>query len=290
MAQTGKFSSKKSRPSYVMAIVGVSLVLFFLGLLGWIAINSKKLEQYFRESVEVQIFLKENALEKDKNALQTFLQAQPYTKTIKYSDKEAAKAAWRQSGGEDFIEFLENNILPTSLDLTLKSQYVQADTLQAIKKAMEANSIVSEVKYPTAVVDKLNDNVRKVSLIILAISILLAIIVIFLIDNTIRLAMFSNRFLIKTMQMVGATRWFIAKPMNIRAIINGAIASGIAIAGIFAVILFLEKWVPELQTLHDNKMLIMLFLLILFIGIAITLISTHRSVIKYLKMKLDELY
>jgi len=290
MAQTGKFSSKKSRPSYVMAIVGVSLVLFFLGLLGWIAINSQKLEQYFRESVEVQIFLRENAPENDKKTLQTFLEGQPYTKTIKYSDKEAAKAAWKQTGGEDFMEFLDNNILPTSLDLTLKSEYVKADTLQAIKKAMEANSIVSEVKYPTAVVDKLNDNVRKVSLIILAISILLAIIVIFLIDNTIRLAMFSNRFLIKTMQMVGATRWFIAKPMNIRAIINGAVASSIAIAGIFAVILFLEKWVPELKTLHDNKMLIMLFALILVVGIAITLVSTHRSVIKYLKMKLDELY
>lgn len=273
-----------------MAIIGVSLVLFFLGLLGWIAINSKKLEQYFRESVEVQIFLKENAQDKEKKALQQFLEAQPYTKTLKYADKEAAKAAWKQSGGEDFMEFLDNNILPTSFDLTLKSDYVIADTLKAIKKNLEANGIVTEVKYPTAVVDKLNDNVKKVSLIILGIAILLALIVIVLIDNTIRLAMFSNRFLIKTMQMVGATRWFIAKPLNIRAIINGAIAAGVAITGIIIVVFFLEQWVPELKTLHDTGMMIMLFFIILVVGIAITLFSTYRSVVKYLKMKLDELY
>lgn len=290
MAQIGKFSSKRSRPSYIMAIVGVSLVLFFLGLLGWIAINSKKLEQYFRESVEVQIFLRENTPEKDRTALQVFLEAQPYTKTIKYSDKETAKAAWKQSGGEDFMEFLDNNILPTSLDLTIKSDYVRTDTLQAIKKTIEANSIVTEVKYPTAVVSKLNDNIKKVSFIILGISILLAIVVIFLIDNTIRLAMFSNRFLIKTMQMVGATRWFIAKPMNIRAIINGSIAAGIAIAGNVAIVISLENWLPELKTLHDTKMLILLSLFMFIIGITITLISTHRSVVKYLKMKLDDLY
>src|ERR1700712_438453 len=156
MAQVGKFSSKKSRPSYVMAIIGVSLVLFFLGLLGWIGINSNKLVQFFRESVEVQIFLRENTPEKDKNALQATLMAMPYTKNVKYTDKETAKAEWKKSGGEDFQEFLDNNILPTSLGLTLKSEYVQADTLANIKKMIEANSIVSEVKYPTAVVDKLN--------------------------------------------------------------------------------------------------------------------------------------
>lgn len=290
MSQVGKSSSKKSRPSYVMAIVGVSLVLFFLGLLGWIGINSNKLVQFFRESVEVQIFLRENTPEKDKNALQAQLQAMPYTKAVKYTDKETAKADWKKSGGEDFQEFLDNNILPTSLSLTLKNQYVQADTLANIKKTIEANSIVSEVKYPTAVVDKLNANVRLVSIILLVVAIILGTIVIFLIDNTTRLAMFSNRFLIKTMQMVGATRGFIAKPMNIRAIINGTLSAGFAIAGMIAFILLLENWIPELKSLHDNASLVMLFLFILIVGVAISLLSTYRSVVKYLKMKLDDLY
>ncbi len=290
MAQKGKFSSKRSKPSYFMTVLGVSLVLFFLGLLGWIAINSRKLEMYFRESVEMRILIRENTQEKDRIELQNYLQAQPYTKTIKYTDKETAKADWLKSGGEDFTEFLDNNILPTSLDLTLKSEYVQADSMKAIQATINSHSIVAESSYPTAVVEKLNDNVRKVSLSILGIVILLAFIVIVLIDNTIRLAMFSNRFLIKTMQMVGATRWFISRPMDVRAIINGAIAAIIAIAGMVALIWSAERWVPGLQALHDNKLLLLLFGVMFIIGIAITLISTHRSVIKYLKLKLDELY
>lgn len=290
MAQVGKFSSKKSSPSYFMAILGVSLVLFFLGMLGWIGINSNKLVQYLRESVSVQIVLRENTPEKDKDALQAALQAMPYTRTLKYTDKETAKAEWKKADGEDFMEFLDNNILPTSFSLGVKNQYVQADSLKKIKRDIAANTIVSEVTYPTSVVDKLNANVRIASIILFSFAFILGIIVIFLIDNTTRLAMFSNRFLIKTMQMVGATRGFIAKPMNIRAIINGAVAAGFAIVGMIALIFTLENWLPELKSLHDNTSLLALFLLILIVGVAITLFSTHRSVVKYLKMKLDDLY
>jgi cell division transport system permease protein len=114
--------------------------------------------------------------------------------------------------------------------------------------------------------------------------------VIVLIDNTIRLAMFSNRFIIKTMQMVGATRWFIAKPLNVRAIINGALSAVIAIALVYGVITVAERFLPDLQALRDNGMLLLLFLALVIIGITITLFSTHRSVVKYLRMKLDELY
>lgn len=290
MAQVGKSSSKKSRPSYVMAIIGVSFVLFFLGLLGWVGINGKKLVEYFRESIEMQITLKENTPEKSKDALQAQLQAMPYTKTLKYTDKETAKKEWLKQGNEDFTEFLDNNILPTTLTITLKNQYVQADTLVNIKKFIESNSIVADTKYPTAVVDKMNANIKLISIVLLIIAIILGTIVIFLIDNTTRLAMFSNRFLIKTMQMVGATRSFIAKPMNIRAVINGAVSAGIAITAMLTFIFTLENWIPQLKGLHDNASLIMLFIFIIIIGVVISLVSTYRSVIKYLKMKLDDLY
>jgi cell division transport system permease protein len=125
---------------------------------------------------------------------------------------------------------------------------------------------------------------------LLAVAIILAIVVIILIDNTIRLAMFSNRFLIKTMQMVGATRWFIAKPMNVRAVINGAISGAIAVAAIWLLVMLAENYVPDLKTIHDNSSLVLLFLGLIILGICITVFSTHRSVIKYLKMKLDDLY
>jgi cell division transport system permease protein len=290
MAQKGKFSSKRSKPSYFMTVLGVSMVLFLLGILGWIAINGRKLERYFRESVEMRILLRENTQEKDRMALQATLQAQPYTKTLKYTDKETAKAEWIKSGGEDFTQFLDNNILPTSFDLTLQSDYVQADSMQAIQQSIAANSIVEDVSYPTAVVSQLNKNVRKVTIGIGLIALLLGVIVIVLIDNTIRLAMFSNRFIIKTMQMVGATRWFISRPMDLRAIINGSIAAIIAIVALIALIYGFESWEPTLKTLHDNKLLLLLYATMLVIGIAITLVSTHRSVVKYLKLKLDELY
>jgi cell division transport system permease protein len=132
--------------------------------------------------------------------------------------------------------------------------------------------------------------IRNISLILLGVAVIVSIIVIFLIDNTIRLAMFSNRFLIKTMQMVGATRWFIAKPMDIRALVNGAISGLLAIGGILGVIFLSEKYLPEIRALRDYTLLSVLFVVIVLLGICISFISTHRSVLKYLKMKLDDLY
>jgi cell division transport system permease protein len=133
--------------------------------------------------------------------------------------------------------------------------------------------------------------VKKTGYFLLGLASVLALIVIILIDNTIRLAMFSNRFLIKTMQMVGATRWFISKPFDQKAIINGFISAVLAIFAILIIIYGVENWwLPEIKALHDNSMLILLCLVLVIVGISITFISTHRSVIKYLKMKLDDLY
>ena len=166
---------------------------------------------------------------------------------------------------------------------------MNSDSLAAIKADLEQQTYVSDVEYPKALVDNLNKNIQSISIILLAVAILLALVVIILIDNTIRLAMFSNRFLIKTMQMVGATRWFIAKPMNIRAIINGAISGIIAIAAVVLLIIGAERILPEMKAIHDNTTLALLFIGLIILGICITLFSTHRSVIKYLKMKLDDL-
>ncbi|HZI00508.1 MAG TPA: FtsX-like permease family protein, partial [Flavisolibacter sp.] len=193
-------------------------------------------------------------------------------------------------GGEDFTEFLDNSLLPTSIDFTLKADYVDSAQLTNIKSSLAAFPAVDEVRYPTSVVGKMQRNFNIISLVLAGVAILIAVLVIILIDNTIRLAMFSNRFLIKTMQMVGATRWFIAKPLNIRAVINGAISGVIAIVLVYLVIQVAERFLPDLKALHDTGLLITLFLALILIGITITVFSTHRSVRKYLRMKLDELY
>lgn len=289
MATMGRTMSRKGSASYIMAIIGVSLVLVLLGFLGWMGINYSKLVDYFRESVPVQVFLRETTTDAARDSLLAQVKTMPYVKSYSYKDKETARREWQGMGNEDFMAFIDTNILPRSIEMNLKSEYVVPDTLKKIETTLLANSNVTDVKYPTNVVGGMTI-LRKIGFALLGVALLLAIVVIVLIDNTIRLAMFSNRFLIKTMQMVGATRWFIAKPMNIRAIINGAISAGIAIVVIWAMLLSFQQWVPELKTLHDTRLFILLCLLLLIIGVAISLISTHRSVIKYLKMKLDDLY
>jgi cell division transport system permease protein len=290
MAQFGKGSAKRSKPSYFMVILGVSLVLFFLGMLGWIVINANKLGQTFRENIEVQVYVRENISPKDSSAIVNYVASQPYTKSYEYVTKDLAKKRYLQDGNNDWATVLDKNPLPASINFKIKSDYASVDSLSRIQNDLSQNMSVSDVHYNKSLVMNLNNNISKISIILLIIAILTSVLVIFLIDNTIRLAMFSNRFLIKTMQMVGATRWFIAKPMDIRALINGLISGLIAVAGILAIIILTERWIPEIKALRDYVLLSTLFAAMILLGILISLGSTHRSVIKYLKMKLDDLY
>jgi cell division transport system permease protein len=290
MAKTGKASIKRGKPSYFMSILGVTLVLFLLGIIGWSILNANKLGNHFKESVEVTANLRGDLNPKDSIALMEYIAAKPYITKLEYINKEQAKKIFLGDGNETWDGILEANPLPNSIKFKAKEQYMNLDSLAVIQADLQQQTYISDVTYPKALVGDLNSNIRKVSIVLLIIAIILAIVVIILIDNTIKLAMFSNRFLIKTMQMVGATRWFIAKPMNIKAIINGAISGLIAIAAVFALIMLAEKFIPEMKVLHDNTTLILLFIGLIILGIFITVFSTHRSVIKYLKMKLDDLY
>lgn len=288
MAQNGKQSAKRSKPSYFMAILGVTLVLFIVGVLGWLVLNSRKLEQVIREKAAMNIYINQTTPEKDKDSLLAFVQTHNYVKTYRYIDKEEAKKEWLSQGNEN-IDFIENNILPRSVEVNFKSEFADSAHIMGFKDQLQQFSFINDITFPKEVVARFS-LLRKISLALAGIAIVLLALTVVLIDNTIRLAMFSNRFLIKTMQMVGATRWFIARPLNLRAIFNGGIAALIAITAIIMIVFSLENWVPELKALRDNKTLVLLCLVILAIGISITLVSTHRSIIKYLKMKLDDLY
>jgi cell division transport system permease protein len=289
MAQ-GKSLGKRGKPSYFMSILGVTLVLFLLGIIGWLVINANKLGNYFKENVEVGAYLRGDVNAKDSAALMDYISAKPYVMSIEFVTKEAAKIKYLGDGNENWDKVLDANPLPNSINFKVKQEYMNGDSLAAIQADLQQQTYISDVEYPKALVDNLNKNIQRISIILLAVAILLALVVIILIDNTIRLAMFSNRFLIKTMQMVGATRWFIAKPMNIRAIINGALSGIIAIAAVVVVIFGAERVLPEMKAIHDNTTLALLFGGLIILGICITLFSTHRSVLKYLRMKLDDLY
>lgn len=290
MAQFGKGLAKRSSPSYFMAIIGISVVLFFLGLLGWIVIYANKLSQYFKENIEMNVYVRENVSAKDSASLVEYLAAQPYLKSYEYITKDLAKERYLKDGNKDWGALLDKNPLPASINFKINGAYASTDSLTKIKADIVQNIAVSDVQYPQSLVSNLNNITRKISFILLAIVSVISILVIFLIDNTIRLAMFSNRFLIKTMQMVGATRWFIARPMDVRALINGALSGILAVAAIVGFIFFAENQIPYLSSLRDYVMLGALFSLMILLGICISFVSTHRSVVKYLKMKLDDLY
>ncbi len=274
-----------------MSILGVALVLFILGILGWIILNASKLENYFKGSVQVNAFIREGSKQKEIEDLRDYISQQPYARKVEFVSKEQARLNFIGEGNEDWNKVLDYNPLPASVDFYLDPVWVNRDSLAKIEQDIKKTFIVSEVKYPDAVVSNLNDVVRKIAIFLLVLSGMLCLIAIVLIDNTIKLAMFSNRFLIKTMQMVGATRWFISKPFDRKAIINGLLSAVIAIAAVFSIILIVENWwLPEIKALRDNTWLVLLFLLLIGIGIGITFLSTHRSVMKYLRMKLDDLY
>lgn len=281
---------KKGKATYLYSIVGVALVLFLLGSLGWLVINAGQLSKAFKENIEISVILNDNTRDELGIKLKEIIDQQSFTKTSQYISKEKAAEQFKKDFGEDFLQVLDYNPLYTSVNFHIHAQYMNTDSLIRIEKFIKQSNIVREVFYQKNLVDIMNSNVRRIGLVILIISLILIFSVIMLIDNTIRLAMYSNRFLIKTMQMVGATRWFIAKPFNLRSVFNGVMSGLLAIMGILLLKLFAEGWLPELKSLASAQWMIILCVSILTLGICISLLSTHRSVIKYLKTQLDDLY
>ncbi|ATL47104.1 cell division protein FtsX [Chitinophaga caeni] len=290
MAQPGKSSAKRSKPTYIYSILGTALVLFLLGILGLIVIHAKQLSDYFKESVELQVILRDTAEENDALALRDSIAAAPFAKSAEYVSKAQAAETMKKEMNEDFESLLGYNPLYASIVLIPKAQYVEQDSLKVIEETLQRYSNVREVYYQRTVVNSVIDNMKRIGLVILVLSALMAVVVIVLIDNTIKLAMFSNRFLIKNMQMVGATRWFIVKPFDIRSLINGAISGILAILGLIVLMYFADKQLPGLANLRSYFLIGLLFVGVVLIGMGISLFSAHRAVMKYLKMKLDDLY
>lgn len=282
--------TNKSKASYTFSVIGVSLVLFLLGTMGWIVINGKSLARVVKEGMAVQIDFHDNVRPESVSQLQAIIDKQPFTKKSRIISKEEALKMQNELEGEDISSFLGFNPLFASIELNLNQEYVNKDSIEKITQFIEQSNVVNRVSYPKTIVNQMNDNLRKVSIILAIISIVLILVVIVLIDNTVRLAMFSNRFLIKTMQMVGATRWFIAKPFDTRAIINGLISGVLAVVGLMVVKSAAEASVPELKALNNPVLLVVLMIGMIIAGILISFVSTHRSVIKYLKVTVDDLY
>lgn len=283
-------TGKRGKPTYFNAIMGVALVLFLLGILGWLLINGRALSRAFKEDLEISVDFHDNTSDENVKKMKQVLDKQYFVRESKVISKEEAINVENQVEGANIVDFLGYNPLFASIAFKLHEEYVNKDSLTKIKKFLMQSNVVRDVTWPNVVVEQMNNNLSKVGIILGAISFLLLIVVIMLIDNTVRLAMFSSRFLIKTMQMVGATRSFITKPFDMRAFINGFLSGLLAIVGLWGVISFANTQLPTLTLLSEPILLAILMASMMFLGILISMISTHRSVVKYLKMHLDDLY
>jgi cell division transport system permease protein len=284
------FAKTRLRGSYLTLVISVSLVLFLLGILGLVLINAKELSDYFRESLSFSVMLNDGAKEADIRMLQKDLDAKPYVKSTEYVSKEKAAAKMKEDLGEDFISFLGDNPLPSSIDVYLYAGYTSPDSVAKIEKYVLEYPFVDEVYYEESLLFLINENVRKISLFLLVLSSFLFLIAVTIINNTIRLSIYSKRFLIRTMQLVGATRSFIRKPFLIRSIYHGVIAALIAMILLMGLLYLIETEFFRMVSLESINLLLVLALVIVIAGILINVVSTYLSVNRYLSISEDKLY
>jgi cell division transport system permease protein len=283
-------ASKKTKTIYISTIFSITLVLLSLGILGLILVHAKNLSNYVKENIVLNVIVDEGAKEADVLQFQKELNANPAVKQTQYVNKELAARNLTQDLGEDFVNFLGYNPLLSTVDIYLKADYANNKSIEALKTSISKNPAVKEVIYQSSLIDMVNQNINTIGIIILAFGAILLVISIALINNTIRLAIYSQRFLIKSMQLVGATKNFIRKPFILVAILHGLIASIIAVIILLALLYYAQQEIPEIVILRNYTEFGIVFLFLVGIGIFITALSTTFAVSRYLRLKIYDLY
>ncbi|NRR89998.1 ABC transporter permease [Winogradskyella undariae] len=285
-----KYQKRKLISSYVSVVISIALVLFLLGCLGLLVINSKKVADHFKEQVVMTIYLNDTAKEVEVNQLKKSLAMADYTKDALYVSKEEAAEFMKAETGEDFMDFVGYNPLKNSIDVHLKADFVTTEQLAEITESLSNKVFIEEIRYDNDLVELMNDNVKKITFWVLIISGLFTLIAVLLINSSIRLAVYSKRFIIKTMQMVGATKRFIRRPFVWKSVQLGIIGALVALAGMAIVLYYLDLTFPELELLKNTISIAALFLGIFLLGIVITWISTFIATQRFLNLKTDQLY
>lgn len=284
------YQRRKLLNSYFSVVLSITFVLFLLGVLGLFLINGKKIASHFKEQIAMSIYLKDNAKDIEITQLQKKIQLDSATKSINFITKEEAAEKYIRDIGEDFLEFLGYNPLLNSIDINFNSNYVNTASLEKRKKEIESIDFVDEVVYDNPLVKLLDENIKKITLILLFITSIFVLIAIILINSSIRLSIYSKRFLIKTMQLVGATKSFVRKPFIWNHVRLGIISSTISLIALSIIIVQLDKYLPELKILQEANELTFLFIGIISLGIGITALSTFFATQKYLNLKSNSFY
>jgi len=285
-----RISRRRYQSTYVTSVVSMTLVLLMLGLLAMIILQARQLSDYVKENIGIRVYMKEGSKEADIIRLQKMLDAKPFVKSTRYVPPEEAARELTEELGEDFIDFLGYNPLPPSIDLRIKADWVTMDSLQVIESGIMRDSNVKEVFYQKTLVQVINRNIKTISIVLLGFSALLTIIAVVLIHNTIRLSVYSRRFLIRTMKLVGATQAFIRRPFLWRGIFQGIWGAILAILLLAGIIYLSSQQLPELVSLYNLEIFAVLFAFVVVMGMAISWLSTFFAVRKFLRMNEDELY
>lgn len=284
------YNKRRLISSYFSVVLSIFLVLFLLGTLGLFVINSKKITNDFKENIPMTVFFKNEAKDSALAAFDTELKNSRFIKEYTFVHKDSAAKKNVDIVGKDFMEFLGFNPLQNSFDINLKGDYVVADSIKTIETDIKKNEMVSEIIYDKQLVDLVNDNIKKISFWILVISAFFAVIAMLLINSSLRLSIYSHRFTIKTMQMVGATKSFIRKPFIWRSIKLGLLGSGLAIVAILGVVYYVDGIFPNIGIAKDYVSIGIVITGVLVVGIVITWISTFFATQRFLNLKTDDLY
>jgi len=285
-----KYQKRRLRSSYVSVVISISLVLFLLGVLGLLVLNTKKVSDYFKESAAITLFLKNEVSKENILNLQVSIDEEPFTRSTNFISKEQAAEMYKEENGEDFMEFLGYNPLENSIDIFLKAEYVTPEKMEEIEKKYKENQFVSTISYDKPLIDLLTKNVKRISFFILLFCALASLVVVVLINSSIRLSVYSKRFTIKTMQMVGATKRFIRRPFIWNSIKLGMIGAVVAIIGLVGLLFYLDKIFPAFGMIDDRVSLAALFGSVFLAGILLTWLSTFLATQRFLNLRTDELY
>ena len=284
------YQKRRILNNYFSVIISITVVLFFVGILGLFLLNTKSLASHFKEQIVMTVYLKDNAKDIEITQMQKKIQLNSSTKRIQFKSKEEAAEEYARDIGEDFVEFLGFNPLLNSIDIYFNAAYVNALSLNQTKTEIEISDFVAEVVYDQPLVTLLEKNIERISYVLLISTALFVVIALLLINSSIRLSIYSKRFVIKTMQLVGATKSFIRRPFILSHLSLGIISSFLALTALNFLLWEVNKRFPEIEIMQQTSELMIVFGSILILGISVTGVSTFFATQRYLNLKTDAVY
>ncbi|MDO4462680.1 MAG: permease-like cell division protein FtsX [Bacteroidia bacterium] len=288
--QNNKATSRKLRSSYFTTTISISLVLFLLGMVGLLMLNANRLSMYVKENLGLMVMLNQDAREAEVKMIEKSLQSSPLVKSAVYVDKETAAEKLKEELGEDFVEFIGYNPLLSSIEVKVFAEYATPEGLEMVEGIIKGFPEVKEVRYQKDIVNLIHENVSKISIVLLSFTILMAMVALSLINNTVRLMVYAKRFLIRTMQLVGATNSFIRKPFIWQSVLQGIIGALVANVLLAGVIYLSARELDGVIGYENIETVLILFLLVFATGVILTLVSTIGAVNRYLNVRTADLY